>query len=83
MKAIIKLNIPEFQIGQEVKIYFSDTMMIKGMTEKQKIGHWIDRGSAWDECLECSICGCELNGVQTDILKAYCPSCGAKMEGDR
>lgn len=36
MKAIIKLDIPEYQIGQEVSIYFKDTMMIKGVVQKPK-----------------------------------------------
>ena len=35
MKAIIKLDIPDYQIGQEVSIYFKDTMMIKGVVEKE------------------------------------------------
>lgn len=34
MKAIIKLDIPEYQIGQEVSVYFKDTMMVKGKTRK-------------------------------------------------
>ena len=34
MKAIIELDIPEYQIGQEVSIYFKDTMSIKGKTRK-------------------------------------------------
>ena len=33
MKAIIKLDVPDWQIGQEVDIYFPDTMHIKGITE--------------------------------------------------
>ena len=35
MKAIIKLDIPDFQIGQKVNIYFPDTMMIRGVVEKE------------------------------------------------
>lgn len=35
MKTIIKLDVPEYQIGQEVSIYFKDTMMIKGVVEKE------------------------------------------------
>ena len=35
MKAIIKLDVPDYQIGQEVNIYFKDTMMIKGVVEKE------------------------------------------------
>ena len=38
MKAIIKVDVPEFQIGQEVTVYFRDTMCTKGMCEKAKDG---------------------------------------------
>lgn len=34
MKAIIEVDIPEYQIGQEVSIYFKDTMCIKGKTKE-------------------------------------------------
>lgn len=33
MKAIIRLDIPDYQIGQKVSIYFPDTMKIEGVTE--------------------------------------------------
>ena len=33
MKAIIRVNVPEFQIGQEVTVFFKDTMMKKGICE--------------------------------------------------
>ena len=36
MKAIIKLDVPEYQIGQEVSIYFKDTMSKKGICEAVK-----------------------------------------------
>lgn len=35
MNAIIRLNIPDYQIGEEVSIYFKDTMMKKGVVEKE------------------------------------------------
>ena len=41
MKAIIEVNVPDFQIGQEVSIYFKDTMMIKGIVQEPKTGEWI------------------------------------------
>ena len=31
MQAIIKLEVPEYQIGQEVTIYFKDTMKVNGI----------------------------------------------------
>lgn len=36
MKAIIEVDIPDYQIGQEVSIYFKDTMMIKGVVQEPK-----------------------------------------------
>ena len=38
MKAIIEVNVPDYQIGQEVSIYFKNTMMIKGIVRELK---WI------------------------------------------
>ena len=32
--AIIRIKVPEWQIGEEVKIYFKDTMYISGICEK-------------------------------------------------
>ena len=37
MKAIVKLNVPEFQIGQEVTVFFRDTMTKKGICEAGEI----------------------------------------------
>lgn len=37
MKAIIKLDVPDYQIGQEVHIHFKDTMMVKGICEEAEI----------------------------------------------
>ena len=37
MKAIIKLDVPDFQIGQEVTVYFKDTMMKKGVCETDDV----------------------------------------------
>ena len=34
MKAIIWLDVPEWQIGSEVTVYFKDTMVTKGVCEK-------------------------------------------------
>ena len=37
MKAIIELDVPGFQIGQEVTVYFKDTMQIKGVCVESPI----------------------------------------------
>ena len=36
MKAIIELDVPDWQIGQEVSIYFPDTMNIKATVQEDK-----------------------------------------------
>lgn len=33
MKAIIRLDVPDWQIGEEVTVYFPDTMMTHGICE--------------------------------------------------
>ena len=38
MKAIINLDVPEWQIGQQVTIYFPDTMRQIGTCERLKVG---------------------------------------------
>lgn len=43
MRAIIEVEVPDYQIGQEVNIYFKDTMMIKGIVKEPK---W-DRLYGW------------------------------------
>ena len=35
MKAVIRLDVPEWQIGSEVTVYFKDTMREKGVCEKE------------------------------------------------
>ena len=63
MKAIIQIDIPDYQIGQEVSIYFKDTMAIKGIVQEPKTGHWItkeayseDKAMGFTEQIVCSNC---------------------------
>lgn len=42
MRAIIEVEVPDYQIGQEVSIYFKDTMMIKGIVQEPKTGRCKD-----------------------------------------
>ena len=88
MKAIIKVDVPEFQIGQEVTVYYRDTMCIKGVCEKEeerKTGKWIEKyGWDGDVYYDCSACGeswTTIEGTPWDNDMNYCPHCGAKMEG--
>lgn len=80
MRVIIELDVPEWQIGKQVEVFFPDTMMKKGVCEllkeqeavKPKTGHW--NGS------ECS--NCHATFVRSVFDKPeYCSHCGAKMEG--
>ena len=58
MKAVIRLDVPDWQIGQEVAVYFPDTMRKHGVCEKDEIimckdcKHWVkDPGSKYGECI--------------------------------
>ena len=43
-------------------------------------GHWIQEESDWGQAQrECSCCGCKW--LEYARFFAYCPYCGAKMEG--
>lgn len=91
MKAIIQIDVPNYQIGQEVSIYFKDTMMIKGIVQEPKTGHWVmpvqDDGMS-DPIyyqVRCSECGFDLDPQtwhqelhQYDADK-FCPNCGCRM----
>lgn len=35
VKAVIPVEVPKYQIGQEVSIYFKDTMYIKGICQEK------------------------------------------------
>ena len=73
MKAIIRLDVPEWQIGQEVKVYFPDTMCVKGICkdEERPKGKWIN---GLNGTFECSRCGIKHSKAH------FCPNCGAQME---
>ena len=52
MKAIIEVDVPDYQIGQEVSIYYKDTMMIKGVVqEPRKITYEDVKGYCKPRCL--------------------------------
>jgi len=76
MKATIKVDVPEYQIGQEATVYFRDTMCVKGICEKdeRKKGRWITPSDhSWFICNHCK--------RTVAFEEKYCPECGAKMEG--
>lgn len=43
MKAVIKLDVPDWQIGQEVTVHFPDTMCKTGVCEAEVKGELISR----------------------------------------
>lgn len=71
MKAIIKLDVPDWQIGQPISVYFPDTMLKKGICEaapdtspKKKYGTWVCGNCGFEvhrNWMHCHRCGQELN----------------------
>lgn len=63
MKAIIEVDVPEFQIGQEVSIYFKDTMYIHSICKKAD--DWISvnerspKENGWYQCSVDVLCDSE------------------------
>ena len=51
MKAVIKLDVPDFQIGQPVVVYFKDTMRKEGICELETVGYATEilRRHGWEE----------------------------------
>ena len=85
MNAVIELDVPEWQIGQDVTVYFPDTMVKHCKCEllkeqEAKTGEWIYKH---DNLWYCSRCG-EIIYSETDedleVHHAYCSQCGAKMK---
>lgn len=79
MKAIIRIDVPEHQIGQEVSCYFKDTMNVYGVCEAERTGHWTAEwfDAEGEERHYCSECG-KWEYTESD----FCPNCGARMDGD-
>jgi len=79
MKAIIKLDVPEWQIGQDVQVYFPDSMYKLGKCEAVK------ERERPEKLLPCK-CGCNrrehwcgTNPNRAEIL--ICKKCGFKVAG--
>lgn len=74
MKAIVRLDVPDYQIGQEVHVYFKDSMTDKGICEEEKVGHWELLSNELYMCSECY--------AKWTMKLNYCPNCGARMESE-
>jgi Zn finger protein HypA/HybF involved in hydrogenase expression len=73
--------------GQEHEQLAEWLTELKQRREQQKRGRWIPTeydgyadGYPVYDAFECSECGHEHNGEE-DTLTAFCPDCGAKMDG--
>ena len=78
MKAVIYLDVPEWQIGKDVTIYFPDTMEKHGkcelLKEQRKAEVVYKPYNGWNEA-ECSNCGQHL-----DKAYSYCPKCKKELD---
>ena len=92
MRAIIEVDVPNYQIGQEVSIYFKDTMMIKGIVQEPKTGHWVSNAIQGEidgqiiKAFTCSECGAISVFRMADgkiVNGDLCPNCGARMESEK
>lgn len=84
MKAIIKLDVPEWQIGQIVSVHFPDTMCKNSVClaeeSSEEPGYWIQHpdynGNPYALEYECSACTHRVSRITN-----HCPSCGKELKG--
>ena len=81
MKAIIQLDVPDWQIGQDVTVYFPDTMMEHAkcelLKEQKAIKIEVKKINNSGRCGRCPNCLMELNEVD---YPNYCGNCGQKVK---
>ena len=77
MKAVIRLDVPDWQIGQPVTVYFKDTMQKNGVCEADDIVRckdckWWDKkaGSPYGYCHACKH-GHRSEHWEIDIYRTY------------
>lgn len=94
--AVIYLDVPEWQIGQQVTIYFPDTMMKKSVCELLKkqeavephyttlryIVNGMDVAVQHPECPRCIENGLLLWDAEIEKGQAYCKRCGQAVQWD-
>ena len=80
MKAVIRLDVPDWQIGQKVSVYFPDTMLKKSVCEKEDepvapgITH--DAISLRYVCGACGATLCTITDTAPYGHVRFCPECG-------
>ena len=75
MNAFIQLdNVPEWQMGKEVTVYFPDTMCKRGVCKAYKPMQY--NGVKYDRCFAC---GSLINSVDNAIA---CGRCGRTVSWD-
>lgn len=72
--AIIKVEVPKWQIGEEVSVYFPDTMYVKGKCVEDKTGEWYENEDGTCTCSNCY----RISEADWD----FCHHCGSRMKGD-
>lgn len=80
MKAVIKVDVPGWQIGKSAHVYFPDTMEKHGICEKQEIvlcedcKYWQDNNDGYPHI------GCKWREDETPDPDDFC-SAGERKEG--
>ena len=87
MNAVIYLDVPDWQIGQDVSIYFPDTMVKHCKCELLKEQEAVEPKFVMNEW-RCGACGhvvltynFDINeGKMGKVMANYCPSCGRSVK---
>ena len=69
MKAIIRVDVPDYQIGQPVSVYFNDTMRTTGICEEDIV-----------RCKDCTFGERAVNGAKERVIQCFNTDLG--MTGD-
>ena len=86
MKAIIQLDVPDWQIGQNVTVHFPDTMMKHAKCELLKEQKTVepkqvdlhDKDEWWGFVCVCPDCKAEWMSDKDDVH--FCPKCGQAVK---
>ena len=89
MNAVIVLDVPEWQIGQEATVYFPDTMQKKAVCERlQEAEPMVEDEHGW-YCPKCKLkligktasgYPCGIFDLPEDEVVSFCPMCGRAVK---